>query len=166
MHLVFVGGTDAAAGGADLLPPGSILRRQLDHAMVRQDHLSAIGDKKLLVDVHPQLAQLADFFKKGHRVEHHAVADHGMAVRPQNPAWDQLQDELLAVNDDCMAGVVAAGITGHDRKSVGKNVDDLSLSLVAPLGTQYYRSLGSHELQSISCDAPFPCRFGLLIQHL
>jgi hypothetical protein len=34
------------------------------------------------------------------------------------------------------------------------------------LGAQYYRSLSSHALQSVSCDALFPCRFGLLIELL
>jgi hypothetical protein len=53
---------------------------------------------------------------------------------------------------------VAACIPGDDRKSIGENVNDLSFSLIAPLGAQYYRSLSSHELQSISCDALFPAR--------
>jgi hypothetical protein len=44
-----------------------------------------------------------------------------------------------------MAGVVAAGIPGDHRKPVGKNVNDLSLPLVAPLGAHYHCSLGSHE---------------------
>jgi hypothetical protein len=34
------------------------------------------------------------------------------------------------------------------------------------LGAQYHCSLGSHVLQSISSDALFPCRFGLLIELL
>jgi hypothetical protein len=72
-----------------------------------------------------------------------------------------LQDEFLSPDDDGMPGVVAAGIACHHGKPIGKNVDDLSFSLVAPLGTQYNRSLGSHELPSISCDALFPCRLGL-----
>ncbi len=166
VHLVFVSGTDAAAGGADLLPSRSILRRQLNHAMVGQDHLGAIGDKKLLIDVDPQIAQLADLFKKRQWIQHHAVADDGTAVRTQNPARDQLQNEFLPSDDDGMPGVVTARIARHHRKPIGKNVDDLSLSLIAPLGAQYYRSLGSHVLQSISCDALFPCRFGLLIELL
>jgi hypothetical protein len=34
------------------------------------------------------------------------------------------------------------------------------------LGSHYNRSLSSHELQSISCDAPFPRPLGLLIERL
>jgi len=65
-----------------------------------------------------------------------------------------------------MSGIVTAGVARHHRKPIGKNVDDLSFSLIAPLGTQYYRSLSSHELQSVSCDALFPCSLGLLIERL
>jgi hypothetical protein len=65
-----------------------------------------------------------------------------------------------------MPGVVAACIPSDDRKSIGENVNDLSFSLIAPLGSHYNRSLSSHELQSISCDAPFPRPLGLLIERL
>src|SRR5271168_531283 len=149
MHLVFIRRTDAPAGGADLLPSGSILRRQLDHAMVGQNHLRAVGDKKLLIDVDPQVAQLADLFKESQWVQHHAIADDRPAVRTQNTARDQLQDELLAPDDDGMSSIVTAGIARYNSKPIGKNVDDLSFSLIAPLGAQYYRSLSSHALQSV-----------------
>ena len=166
MHLVFVRGTDAAAGGADLLPSGSVLRGQLDHAVVGKNHLRAVGDKELLIDVDPQVAELADFFQKGQGVEHYAVADHGTAVRAQNTARDQLQNELLSADDDSMSGIVTAGIARDDGKSIGENVDDLSFSLVAPLGAQYHCCLGSHVLQSISCGALFPAWLSLLIERL
>ena len=55
-HLVLVGRPDAAAGGADLLAPRRALGGQLDHAVVGQDDLRAVGDKELAVDVDAQLA--------------------------------------------------------------------------------------------------------------
>src|ERR1700722_9968224 len=145
VHLVFIRRTDAAAGGADLLPSGSIFRSQLDHAMVRQDHLGTIRHKELFVDIDPEVAKLAHFCQKGEWVEHYPVADDGAAIGTQNTTRDQLQDKLLAPNNDRMAGIVAAGIPGDPRESVGKNVNDLSLPLVAPLAAHYYCSLGSHE---------------------
>ena len=42
-HLVFIRGANAAAGGADLLAARRAFGRQLDHAVVGQDHLGAIG---------------------------------------------------------------------------------------------------------------------------
>ncbi len=44
-HLVFVGRTDAAAGGADALAARRALGGQLDHAVIGQDDLRAIGDE-------------------------------------------------------------------------------------------------------------------------
>ena len=41
-HLVFIGGPDAAACGANLLPTRRALRRQLDHPVIRQDHLRPV----------------------------------------------------------------------------------------------------------------------------
>ena len=49
MHLVLVGGADAAAGGADGLAAGRGLGGKLDHAVIGQDDLGAVGDEKLAV---------------------------------------------------------------------------------------------------------------------
>ncbi len=144
MHFVLVGGTDAAAGGADLLPPRGALPGQLDHAMVGQDDLGAVGDEKLLIDVDPEIAKLADFFQKGHRVEHHSVTDDGAAVGPEHSARDQLKNELLPPDDDRMSRIVPSGVAGHDIKSSGEDVNDLPFAFIAPLGAEYYSSFGSH----------------------
>ena len=80
-HLVFVGRADAPAGGADLLAAGRALGGQLDHAVVGQNHLGAIGDEELPIDVDAELAQLGDFLEEGDGVEHHAVADDALAAR-------------------------------------------------------------------------------------
>ncbi len=112
MHLVFICGTDTAAGGADLLPAGSIFRSEFDHAMVRQDHLGTVRHKKLFVDVDPELAKLAHFFQKGQWIEHYTVPDDSAAIWTQNTTRDQLQDKFFAPDDDRMACVVAARHTG------------------------------------------------------
>ena len=65
-HLVFVGGADAAAGGADLLAAGRAFGGELDHAVVFEDDLRAVGDEELAVDVDAEVAQLADFLEEGH----------------------------------------------------------------------------------------------------
>ena len=57
-HLVFVGGADAAAGGADLLAAGRAFGGQLDHAVVGQDDLGAVGDEEAAVDSDAEVAQL------------------------------------------------------------------------------------------------------------
>jgi len=142
--LVFVGGANAAAGGADLHSAGSVFRRQFDHAMVRKNDMRAVGDKQLAGYVHPERLQPVDLLQKGHRVQHHTVADDCAAVRAQHAAGDQLQDELFAADDDRVSGIMAARITRHDGKASGEDIDDFSLAFVAPLGTQDHGCFSSH----------------------
>ena len=60
---------------------------------------------------------------------------------PQDAAGHQLQNEFFPVDDDGVPGIVAAGITGHDREIFRENVDDLAFAFVAPLRTDDDRSL-------------------------
>ena len=103
--------------------------------MVGENDLGAIGNKEIAIDFHARGAQGSDFLQKSQRIDHHSIADDAGALGPQNAAGHQLQDKLLAVDDDRVSGVVAAGVARHYRKSVGKNVDNLALALVAPLGS-------------------------------
>ena len=79
-HLVFVGRPDASAGGADLLAPRRAFRGQLDHAVVGQNDLRAVGDEEIAVDFDAQLANAADFAEERDGIEHHAVADDALAA--------------------------------------------------------------------------------------
>ena len=83
--------------------------------------------------------ELVDLVEEGHGVEHDAVADDALAVGAQDAAGDELQDELLAGDDDGVAGVVAAGVAGDDVELLGQHVDDLAFAFVAPLGAEDYR---------------------------
>ena len=97
VHLVLVGRADAAAGGSDLGAAGGVLGGELDHAVIGQDDLGAVGDEELAVDWQAGLLELLDLVEEGHGVEDDAVADDAVALRAQDAAGDQLQDELLAL---------------------------------------------------------------------
>ena len=139
MDLVFVGGTDAAAGGADGGAAGGGFGGELDHAVVRQDDLGAVGDEELPVDGEAGVLESFDFGEEGHGIEDDAVADDAFALWPEDAAGDELQDELFAGDDDGMAGVVAAGVAGDDVEALGQDVDDFAFALIAPLGTKNHR---------------------------
>ena len=133
VHLVLIGRPDAAAGGPDLGTPRRILSRQFDHPVVGQNHLRAVGDEELAIHLQPGVLQLLYLAQEGHRIQHHAVADDTLALRPQHAAGDQLQNELLAGNDHRVPGVVSAGIARHHGELLAQHVDDLALALIAPL---------------------------------
>ena len=113
-HFVFVRRPNAAAGGADLLPPWCAFGREFDHAVIGQNHLGAVGDEKLPVDVDAQFAKLADLLEKRHRVKHDAVADDAAAIGPQHTTGNQLEDKFLTANDDGVSGIVAARVARDD----------------------------------------------------
>ena len=73
------------------------------------------------------------------RVDHHAVADHRHDVVVEDAARHQLQGEGLPVDDDRVAGVVAALVAHDDLHLFGEQVGELALALVAPLGPHDHR---------------------------
>ena len=69
-------------------------------------------------------------------MQHHAVADQAQRTFAQDARRDQVQDGLLAIDDQGVAGVVPA-LEAHDRTDLlGQQVDDLALAFIAPLGTE------------------------------
>jgi len=104
--------------------------------MVRQNHLRAVGDEELPVHRQTLLLQHLDLSEKGRRIKHYTVADHTFATLAQNAAWNQVQYELLARDDDRVSGIMTTGVPRHYGEALRQNVDNLSLTLIAPLGTQ------------------------------
>ena len=92
----------------------------------------------------PSLAQAGDLVEESDGVQHHAVADDAFAARAQHAAGDELQDELLAADDDGMPGVMPAGIARHRGEPLAQHVHNFAFALVAPLGAQHYCRLCSH----------------------
>ena len=86
--------------------------------------------------VHAGGFQHVDFFQQRGRIDHQAVADHGLLAGPQNAAGNQLQHELALADKHGVAGVMPALVAGHDVEAFGEEVDDLPLAFVAPLGAQ------------------------------
>src|ERR1035438_4691679 len=121
-HLVFVGRADAAAGGADLLASRRAFGGQLDHAVIRQNDLGAVGYKQLVVDTHAQFAKTRHFLEESQRVKNHAVADDAFASGTKHAARDELQHELLAADDDRMARVMAACVARYRGKPLAEHV--------------------------------------------
>ncbi len=139
VDLVLVSRADAATGGADGLASGCGLGCELDHAVVGQDDLGAVGDEQLAIratgDGQACLAQFFDFAKEGCGVEDDTIADDSSAAGAQDAAGDELQHVFFAVNDDGVTGVVASSIAGDHIELLGEDVDDLTLAFVAPLGS-------------------------------
>src|SRR6185312_6061267 len=137
LHLVFVGRSDPAGGCTDLDAARSIFCRKLDHTVIGKNHLRPIGDEKPAAHIEARLLQPIDFFQERYGIEHDSVADHAAARLPQHATRDELQNKLLAGNDDGVSGIMSAGIARDHIKIFREHIHDLAFTLVAPLGAYY-----------------------------
>ena len=133
--LVLIGRPDAAPGGADRGDGVGGFAERIELAMQRQDQRDVFGDTQIFrADRDTLRLQLRHLVEEGLRIEHHAVADHRELRGPQNAGRQQRQLVGLAVDDEGMAGIVAALEAHDDVGLLRQPVDDLALPLVAPLG--------------------------------
>ena len=89
--------------------------------------------KPCRADIHPALGQHVQFGQKAGHVQHNAIADQAGLALVQDTGRDKVQDGLLTLNLEGVAGVVAA-LEAHDDLTCGtEHINDLALAFVAPL---------------------------------
>ena len=136
--LVFVRGTDASRRRADLALAAPRLAQHVELAVVRQDEMRLLADQQPIADVDAEPRQLFDLLEQRLRIDDDAVADHAQDTVVQDAGRDQVEDELLSVDVDRVAGVVPTLIARHDRKRRRHQIDDLAFAFVAPLRAQHH----------------------------
>ena len=105
--------------------------------MMVQDHVRARGEaQRAGFHGHTALTQPIDLLHERQRIERDTIRNHIDLPLVQDPRGDQMQDVLLLTNDDRVPGVRAALIAHDDIGVLGKEIDDLPLALIAPLGTK------------------------------
>ena len=72
------------------------------------------------------------------RIDHHAIADDGELAAAHHAGGQQRQFVDRAVDDQGVAGIMAALEADDDVGLLGEPVDDLALAFVAPLGPDHY----------------------------
>ncbi len=75
-----------------------------------------------------------DLFHQSNGVDHDPVTDDALSVWVEDPGRDQVQDILLAVEDDGVSGIGTALIARHDVGLLREHVNDLAFPFIAPLG--------------------------------
>ena len=133
VHLVGVGGADAAAGGADPPRAEEPLGDLVEGAVVVGDHVGA-GAELEPARVDAARLEPVDLLEQHAEVDDDAVADHRRDARRQDAAGQQVQGVLLVADDDRVPGVVAAVELHDEVDTAAEQVGGLALALVAPLG--------------------------------
>ena len=134
--LVLIGRSDPALRRADLHAlTRAFLAMSVELAMQRQDERRILGDLEVFRgDLNALLAQPVNLAREEMRVDDDAIADQGELAGPDDAGWEQRQLVGYAVDDQRVAGVVAALEAHDDIRFERKPVDDLALAFVAPLG--------------------------------
>ena len=102
--------------------------------MIRHDHVCVAADLEVLGGDAIGLEHV-DLLKDNLGVDDAAVANHRHVVGVHDAGGHLVQAVLLAVDNDGVPGVVAARIAHDGIEVAGDQVADLTLALIAPLGT-------------------------------
>ena len=133
-HLVLVGGPDAAPGGADRAPARRLLARLVERAVPLEDHVRAARHAHARrVAQHAARGERVELAEQDVRVDDDAGADQVDRARMQDAGGHHVQHGLVPLDDERVAGVVAAVEAHHQIGARREPVDELALALVAPL---------------------------------
>ena len=132
---VLIGRADAASRRSDLRALGRVrFAHPVQFPMQRQDKRGVFGDfQAIRCHFHALAAEFFELGDEGMGVEDDAVADDRQLAFAHDAGRQQRQLVDLAVDDQRMAGIVAA-LEAHDHiGALRQPVDDLALAFVAPL---------------------------------
>ena len=135
-RLVLIGGADAPHGCADLGGAGrGAFPVGVELPVQRQDQRRVLGDLEIVGrDLDALPFEDGDLLDEVVGVDDDAVADDRELARPHDARGQQREFVHLAVDDERVAGVVAALKADDDIGLNRQPVDDLALTLIAPLG--------------------------------
>jgi hypothetical protein len=87
------------------------------------------------VDTSP--AEIIELGYQSSRIDYDAGADDGVLAGAQDSTGNQLQDKTVAIVNDGMSRIVAAGTTGNIVEGSRHVIDDFSFALISPLRAHY-----------------------------
>ena len=87
-----------------------------------------------------------DFVDERRGIHHHARSDDDVLLGAQDAAGNQLENIAVFADDDCMAGIVAAGDARDVIKRARQIVNDLAFAFIAPLRANHYDRFHSETL--------------------
>ena len=103
--------------------------------MQRQDQRRVLGDAQIgRRDLDALLGELGDLVEQRTRIEHYAVTDDRQLSGAHHARRQQRQLVGGTVDDQRMAGIVAALKAHHDVGLLRQPINDLAFALVAPWG--------------------------------
>ena len=139
--LVFVGGANTPAGGADFFDAALFalgFAGNVECRVERQDQRAGLADTQARTHFHTRLLQAFNFFKQLGCRQHHTVADVALDACTHDAAGDQVQRRFDAIDDECVPCVVAALEAHHTLGAFGQPIHQLAFAFVTPLGAHHH----------------------------
>jgi hypothetical protein len=97
--------------------------------------VSAVAYIESALNIDAVSNELVDFREERIGIENHSIPNRASNAGMQNPARNLVQNERLLADVNGVAGVGPTLISHHPVGTLGDNVDELSLPLIAPLRT-------------------------------
>ncbi len=104
--------------------------------MIAHDNLRAVRDHNLRLRYAP-CHQLLNLFDNKRDVQGYAISEYIDTFRMAHSAWKSVKREFAVFIYDRMTGVCSALISDYYIGTVRECVNDLSFSLVTPVGSNY-----------------------------
>jgi hypothetical protein len=127
---VLVRGADTAPRRTDRLARVAF---GVDKLVVRKHEMRTVAHIQAALDIHAVADETVDLREERIRIENHPIADRAANTWVKNAARDLVQDEGGIPDVYRMACVRSALVANDPIRALGEDVDELSLSLVAPL---------------------------------
>ena len=137
-NLILVRGTDTPSGGTDGFLAACQFARLVQGNVIGQDQRAGLAEVQAFADGHATVFQHVHFLKQGLRRQHDAIPDQALDIIAQDSRWYQVQDRFLAVDYQGMPGIVTTLKPGDGCSTVGKQINHLTLALIAPVRTNYH----------------------------
>ena len=150
-HFIFVGRADAASGGTDRLFSARPLTRLVQCDVVGKYQRAGLADTETLDCRYATLVQHIQLFQQRTGREHHAVSDQAAHAFAKYAGRYQVQNRLLSIDYQRMAGIVPTLKAHHRLRTIGQKVDDLAFTLISPLGTDYNNVFTHYSV--LSCNS-------------
>ena len=136
-NLVFIGWSNATAGGADLGIAAFFtcsLTRHVQCGMKRQYQRAGLTDTQARTQFHTHFFQAFNFLEQLGCRQHDAVADVAFNAGTHDAAGNKVQRGFDSIDHQGVTCVVAALKPDHALRTLGEPVHQLAFALVAPLG--------------------------------
>jgi hypothetical protein len=106
--------------------------------MVDHDYVGlSANDQIVWTNLNLVASQALYLSEQDARVQHYPIANAAGFVRMQDSRWDQVQNEFLIINHQCVASVVASLKSDNVIGRLTQEINDFPLALVSPLGSNH-----------------------------